>query len=53
MAVSGNLEGKIPVADDVLSSHDQEIYPTTSLEKTCIEFEFQLDRNYHIDLRQL
>ena len=35
-----------------MSSHEQEIYPTTSLDENCIEFEFQTDRNYHVDLRQ-
>ena len=53
MAVSGNLGGKVPVVDDVLSSHEQEIYPTTSLDKNCIEFEFQTDRNYYAVLRQM
>ena len=52
VAVSGNLGGKIPVVDDVLSSHEQEIYPTTSLDENCIEFEFQTDRNYYVDLRE-
>ena len=52
MAVSGNLGGKVPVVDDVLSSHEQEIYPTTSLDENCIEFEFQTDRNSYVDLRQ-
>ena len=52
MAVSGNLEGKMSVADHVLSSHEQEIYPFTSLNENCIEFEFQTDRNYYVDLRQ-
>ena len=52
MAVSGDLGGKVPVGDDVLSSHEQEIYPTTSLDENCIEFEFQTDRNYYVDLRQ-
>ena len=51
-AVSGNLGGKVPVVDDVLSSHEQQIYPTTSLDENCIEFEFQTDRNYYVDLRQ-
>ena len=40
---SGNLRGKVPVVDDVLSSHEQEIYPTTSLDENCIELEFQTD----------
>ena len=46
--------GKVPVVDDVLSFHEQEIYPTTntSLNENCIEFEFQKDRNYYVDLRQ-
>ena len=52
VAVSGNLGGKVPVVDDVLSSHEQQIYPTTSLDENSIEFEFQTDRNYYVDLRQ-
>ena len=52
VAVSGNLGGKVPVVDDVLLSHEQEIYPTTTLDESCIEFEFQTDRNYCVDLRQ-
>ena len=54
VAVSGNLGGKVPIVDDVLSSHEQEqeIYPTTSLDENCIEFEFQTDRKYYLDLRQ-
>ena len=52
VAVSGNLGGKFPVVDDVLSSHEQEIYPTTSLDENSIEFEFETDRNCYVDLRQ-
>ena len=52
VAVSGNLGCPVPVVDDVLSSHEQQIYPTTSLDENSIEFEFQTDRNYYIDLRQ-
>ena len=52
VVVSGNIGGKVPVVDDVLSSHEQEIYPTTSLDENCIEFEFQTDRNYYVDLRE-
>ena len=52
VAVSGNLGGKVPTVDDVLSSHEQEIYLTTSLDENCLEFEFQTDRNYYADLRQ-
>ena len=52
VAVSGNLGGKVPVVEDVLSSHEQEIYPTTPLDENCIEFEFETDRNCYVDLRQ-
>ena len=52
MAVSGNLGGKVPVVDDVLSAHEREIYPTTSLDENCIEFECQTDRNYYVEFRQ-
>ena len=51
-AVSESLGGKVPVIDDVLSFHEQEIYLTTSLEENCIDFDFQTDRNYYVDLRQ-
>ena len=52
VAVSGNLAGKVPSVDNVLSSHEQEYYPTTSLDENCIEFEFQTNWNYYVDLRQ-
>ena len=52
VAASGNLGGEFQVVDDVLSSHEQEIHPTTSLDENCIEFEFQTDQNYYVDLRQ-
>ena len=43
---------KVPVVGDVLSSHEQEIYPTTSLDVNSFEFESQTDRNIYVDLRQ-
>ena len=52
MAVSGNLGGKVPIVDDVLPSHEQKNYPTTSLDENCIEIEFQTDRKYYANLRQ-
>ena len=52
MALSGSLGGKVPIVDGVLSSHEQEIYPTNSLAENCIEFEFQTDRNSYVGLRQ-
>ena len=52
VAVSGNLGGKVPLVDDVMSSNEQEVYPTTSLDENCKELELQTDRNYYVDLRQ-
>ena len=52
VAVPANLVGKVPIVDDVLSSHEQEIYPITSLDENGIEFEFQTYRNYYVDFRQ-
>ena len=52
VAVSGNPGVKVPVLDDVLSSLEQEIDPTTSLDEKSIELEFQTDRNVYVDLRQ-
>ena len=51
VAVSGNVGAKVLYVDDVLSSHER-IYPTDSLDKNIIEFEFQTDRNSYVDLRQ-
>ena len=51
-AVSGNLGVKVPILDNVLSSHKQDFYPTTSLDENSIEFEFQTDPNVYVDLRQ-
>ena len=52
VAVSGNPGREVPVVVYVLSSQEQEIYPTTSLDENCIGFEFQTDRNVYGDLRQ-
>ena len=35
VAASEKLGGRVPVVDDVLSSHEQEIYPTTSFGENC------------------
>ena len=35
-----------------MSSQEQEICPTTSLDENCIEFELQTDWNYYVDFRQ-
>ena len=54
VTVFGNPVVKVPVVDNVLSSHEHEIYPTTStsLNENSIEFEFPTDRNVYGDLRR-
>ena len=52
VAVSGNPGVKVPVVDEVLSSHKQEVFPTMALDENSLEFEFQTDRNVYVDLRQ-
>ena len=37
---------------DLLSSHEQENYPTTSLDENSIEFDFETDGNVYVGLRQ-
>ena len=53
VTVSGTPGGKVPGVDDILSSHEQEVHPSTSLAEDFLEFEFQTDRNYNIGLRQM
>ena len=52
VAVSGNPGGKVPVVNAVLSSHEQEFYPASSLDENSIEFEVQTDRKIYVGLRQ-
>ena len=52
VADSGKLGMKISVVDDVLSSHQQQICPTTLFYKNYIEFEFQADWNQCVCLTQ-
>ena len=52
VAFAGNHGRNVPVVDDVLSSHEQKICATTSLDENCIEFDLQKDRNHYVDLRQ-
>ena len=51
VAVSGNPGVKNLVVDDVLSSHEHEIYPTTSLDENSIVFEFKTDHSVYVDLQ--
>ena len=52
VAVSGDLGVKVPIVDDVLSSHEQEFYPTLYLHGNSFEFKFQTDHNVYVGLRQ-
>ena len=44
---------KIPVLEPFVSSHVQEVYPSTSLDESSIEFEFETDRGIYLDLRDI
>ena len=52
VAVPGSIGRKVPIVDDVLSSHKQKLIQIFQMMKNCIEFEFQTDWNYYVDLRQ-
>ena len=41
---------KIPVLEPIESSHVQEVYPSTSLDESSIEFEFETNRSIYLDL---
>ena len=43
---------KVAIVDNMLSSHEQEENPTTSLDENSIGFDFQTDRNVYVDLRR-
>ena len=51
VAVSGNPGLKVPVVDNVSSSQEQEICPTTSLVEKSIEIELQTDRKVYLGLQ--
>ena len=34
----------------IISSYTQEIFPSTSLDESKIEFELEMDRNLHLDI---
>ena len=44
---------KIPVLETIESSHVQEVYPSTSLNKSSIEFKFETDRSIYLDMRDI
>ena len=44
---------KIPVLEPIESSHVQEVYPSTSLDESSIEFEFETDRSIYLHMRDI
>ena len=44
---------KIPVFEPIESSHVQEVYPSTSLDESSIDFEFETDRSTYLDMRDI
>ena len=42
---------KVPVLEKTMSSYTQEVFPSTSLDESSIEFEFETDRNLYFDMR--
>ena len=43
---------KVPVLETIISSYTQEVFPSTSLDESSIEFEFETDRNQYLDMRE-
>ena len=39
---------KIPALEPIESSHEQEVYPSTSLDESSIEFEFEKNGSIYI-----
>ena len=44
---------KIPVLEPIESSHIQEVYPSTSLHESSIEFELETDRGIYLEMRDI
>ena len=42
---------KVPVLETIISSYIQEVFPSTSLDESSIEFEFETDHNLYLDMR--
>ena len=41
----------VPVLETIVSSYTHEVFPSTSLDESSIEFEFETDRNLYLDMR--
>ena len=42
---------KAPVLETIMSSYTQEVFPSTSLDESSFEIEFETDRNLYLDMR--
>ena len=42
---------KLPVLEKKFSSYTQEVFPSTSVDESSFEFEFETDRNIYLDMR--
>ena len=42
---------KVPVLETIISSYTQEVFPSTSLDESSIEFQFETDRILYLDMR--
>ena len=42
---------KVPVLETIISSYTQEVFRSTSLDESSIDFEFETDRNLYMDMR--
>ena len=42
---------KVPVLEIIISSYIQEVFPSTSLDESSFEFQFETDRNLLLDMR--
>ena len=41
---------EVPVLETIISSYTQEVFPSTSLDESSIEFEFGTDRNLYLKM---
>ena len=42
---------KVPVLETIISSYVQKVFPSTSLDESSFEFEFETDNNFYLDMR--
>ena len=50
-SISLEVFDEVPGLETKISSYTQEVFPSTSLDKSSIEFEFETDHNLNLDIR--